>query len=182
MICMSLTWGKYLQTTKYAAPHGITPEQNKGLSMSTAALTAEMKKFQASLRPHKRAILEGTMLAIDPASISLGWAWFEAGQLIISGEYKAPRTHPPHKRLSHLMEQLVQWTKPDLMVVEKLFKYNASLVWSVGATIVTVMPEAMIECPIRVWRALAADDYEKSDQADAEMIGKAVIHFARGLK
>lgn len=150
--------------------------------MSTAVLTTEMKKFQASLRPHKRAILEGTMLAVDPASISMGWAWFEAGQLIISGEYKAPRSHPPHKRLQSLMEQLVQWTKPNIMAVEKLFKYNSSLVWSVGAAIVTIQPEDMVEVPIRIWKTLADDTYEKTDQADAELIGKAVIYFARGLK
>lgn len=152
------------------------------MSLSTAALTTEMKKFQASLRPHKRAILEGTLLSIDPGSISLGWAWFMRGEMVISGEYKAPRTMPPHKRLTMIMDQLAQWTNPDVMAIEKMFRYNASLVWACGGAIITARPDSLIETPIRVWKALADDSYEKNDQADAELIGKAVIHFARGLK
>jgi hypothetical protein len=80
------------------------------------------------------------------------------------------------------MDQLQQWTQPQTLCVEKMFRYNPSLVWAVGATIVTVRPNSLIEMPIRVWQAFRDDSYEKSDQADAEMIGKALIYLAKDLK
>lgn len=81
-----------------------------------------------------------------------------------------------------LMQQLHQWTKPDTLVVEKMFRYNPSLVWSVGAVIVTVCPNTLIEMPIRVWSAFKDDSYVKSDQADAELIGRAIVYLAKDLK
>jgi hypothetical protein len=152
--------------------------------MSTAALTTEMKKFQASLRPHKRAILEGTLLSIDPGSISLGWAWFMKGEMVISGEYKSPRTVPPHKRLPMIMDQLAQWTNPDIMAIELLFKLNHSLLWAAGAAISTARPDSLISVGVRLWKATAEKDpnYFKSDEWDAIMIGRTVIETARGLK
>lgn len=152
------------------------------MSIAQLKITPEMRKFQATLRPYRTSILTDSILAIDPASISLGWAWFQHGILIISGEYTVPRTMSPHKRLPMLMDQLTDWTKTDVMVIEKMFRYNASLVWSVGATIVTIRPDIMIEMPVRVWQAFRDDDYEKSDQADAELIGKALIYLAKDLK
>jgi len=144
--------------------------------------TPEMRKFQASLRPHRTAILSGSLLAVDPGSISLGWAWFLTGELVISGEYQAPRTTSPHARLSLIMDQLQQWAQPQTLCVERMFRYNPSLVWAVGAAIVTVRPASLIEMPIRIWQAFRDDTYEKSDQADAELIGRSLIYLAKDLK
>lgn len=152
------------------------------MSIVRPTMSAEMKKFQASLRPHRTSILTDSVLAIDPASISLGWAWFQEGELVISGEYTAPRTMSPHKRLPVIMDQLTAWTKTKTLVIERMFRYNPSLVWSVGSTIVTIRPDVMLEMPVRVWKAFCDDSYEKSDQADAEMIGKALIYLAKDLK
>jgi hypothetical protein len=149
---------------------------------SSVKATAEIKKFQLSLRPHKSKILSGTVLAIDPSSISLGWAWFQQGILIMNGEYKAPANQSANKRLVKLMTELQQWTGADVLVVEKMFRYNAPLIWSVGASVVTVKPEALIEMPIRVWQAYCSDEYVKSDAEDAKLIGETLIYLAGDLK
>lgn len=145
-------------------------------------MSAELKKFQVSLRPHKKQILNGTILAIDPGSISLGWAWFIKGEFIMSGEYKAPSTHSAHKRLMKIMDQLQVWTGADVLAIEKMFRFNASLIWSVGSTITTIRPDVFIEVPIRCWQQSLPDDYVKSDEQDAVLIGQCVIDLARKLK
>jgi hypothetical protein len=145
-------------------------------------LSAEAKKFQATLRPHKKLLLSSTMLAIDPSSISLGWAWFQQGEMMISGTYTAASSQPAHKRLVKLMDELQKWTGADVLVVEKMFRYNAPLIWSVGSTITTIKPGILIECPIRVWQSFADEDYVKSDEQDAILIGTTVIQLAKDLK
>lgn len=173
------------QTIKSAALRGITKDRSDAVNSCTdQKLTIEMKKFQASLRPHKKAILHGSLLAIDPGSRSLGWARFEAGQLLISGAYEAPTSMPAHKRLVKIADQLSQWTCPNILAIERMFKFNPSLVWSVGMSIVVTRPQDLIEVNVRAWKKFAEEDdgYEKSDEWDAIMIGRCVIETARQLK
>jgi hypothetical protein len=123
-------------------------------------------------------VIGGTLLAVDPGSNSLGWAWYSKGTLIESGEYKAVGSLRPHKRLVQIMDQLAVWISPDVLAIEKMFRHNPSLIWSVGAAIVTTKPESMIEVPVKIWQDFIEDDYHKSDEADACLIGKAVLHYA----
>ena len=81
-----------------------------------------------------------------------------------------------------LMDQLTAWTKTETLVVERLFRYNPSLVWSVGMTIVATRPDHFIECPIRIWKAFCDDNYVKSDEQDAIKMGEAIIWLAKDLK
>lgn len=124
-------------------------------------------------------VLTGSLLAIDPGSRSLGWAWFQGGEYMVSGTYKASSRTKPHERLCQIMEQLQNWANPDVLAVEKMFKLNPSLIWSVGASIVTVKPVQLIEVPIPIWKSLVPSTYEKSDETDAIYIGKAVLHHAK---
>ena len=136
-------------------------------------------KFKMRMRGYKRQVLGGSMLAIDPGSNSLGWAWYINGELVISGEYKATAGAAPHKRLTQIMEQLSVWTSPDILVIEELFSRCVhSLVWSVGAAIVTTKPKNMVEVPIKVWHDFKPMNYTKTDELDALLIGKAAIYYA----
>lgn len=123
----------------------------------------------------------GRVLAIDPGSNSLGWSLFDKGHLVRSGKISARAKDPAHTRLLHIIDDLVNavGVMHDVVCVEKLFRYNASLVWSVGAVIAATRPEVLIEVPIRLWQAQTSDGYFKDDEKDAVEIGKTLIHYAR---
>lgn len=135
-----------------------------------------VRAFKKQVSDLKGLATKGSLLAIDPGSRSLGWAWFQGGEYMVSGTYKASNRTAPHERLYQIMEQLQNWANPDVLAIEKMFKFNPSLIWSVGASIVTVKPTQMIEVPIPIWKALVPSTYVKSDETDAIFIGKAVIH------
>lgn len=120
------------------------------------------------------------MLAIDPGSNTLGWALFDKGHFVRSGKISARGKDLAHTRLLHIIDELVDiaGVMHDVVCVEKLFRYNASLVWSVGAVIAATRPEVLIEVPIRLWQARLDENYVKSDERDAIEIGKTLIEYA----
>lgn len=145
--------------------------------------TKEQKLFRKELAPLAYTVLKGRMLAIDPGSNALGWALFEKGQLAESGVIHANNKNKPHRRILSIMEELSEVTPRaiDVLCIEKMFRFNPSLLWSVGAVITTKEPELFVEVPVRIWQALLGDDYEKSDERDAIAIGNAVIHHCEKL-
>jgi hypothetical protein len=124
-------------------------------------------------------ILDGTMLAIDPGSNSLGYAIYKAGELEISGEIKGKGL--AHERLHEIADQLLELEKPDVLAIE-LIRKNHVLIWSIGTTIACIRSPNLIEVPITLWHKLRADDYEKTDALDAELIGQVVISRAKILR
>jgi hypothetical protein len=146
--------------------------------MKTEYPRLDQRKFSIQIKPYAKTIMTGSMLAVDPGSQSMGWAWFTQGNLVISGEYKA-RPGAPHRRLIEIAEQLSEWTKPDILVIEKMYKFNPPLIWSVGTAITVTKPELMLEIPIKLWKDLIDDQYTKTDRNDAILLGKVAIHYAK---
>lgn len=145
-------------------------------------MTKSLAKMDKALGPCLDTVLEGTLLAIDPGSNSLGYAIFRGGELEISGEIKGGRTtDPAHIRLQEIADQLVALEAPDVLAVE-LIRKNTPLIWSVGTTIACVRSPHLIEVPITCWHELRGEDYEKTDALDAELIGRTVLRRAELLR
>ncbi len=125
-------------------------------------------------------ILHGTLLAIDPASISMGWALYKQGELDSSGEFERKKG-PPWKRIGDLMTLVQLLPEADVLAIEKIGK-NRPLIWSVGAVIGVLRPKAMIETHYSKWHPYREESYTKSDRLDAELIGLAVIEEARKIE
>lgn len=146
-------------------------------------MTNETKAFRKAIAPYAYTVLKGRVLAIDPGSNNLGWALYNKGELVESGEISAHPKNKPHKRIISIVHDLCEETKGacDVVCIEKLFRYNPSLVWSVGAVIQAKEPDIFIEVPIRLWQARVGDDYVKSDERDAVEIGSTLIYHASKL-
>lgn len=143
----------------------------------------EVQKFRKDIAPVAYTVLKGRLLSIDPGSNVLGWAMFDKGELIESGSIAAHPKNKPHKRIISIMHDLKDVTKKacDVLCVEQMFKFNPSLIWSVGAVIEAKQPELFVEIPVRLWTARCPPDYQKTDENDAIMIGETLIYHARKL-
>lgn len=144
----------------------------------------------AQLRKHSEAVLGGRVVCIDPATGSTsqpGYAVLEHGELVRSGVLKIDRRLGIARRLKALADQLLDegLALPELLVVERLRgrMVHPHLHWAVGVIVATLDPEAIIELPIPLWKAVARADttYAKSDEADACAFGQTVIYLVRGL-
>jgi Holliday junction resolvasome RuvABC endonuclease subunit len=141
-------------------------------------------KFAADVRRLGHLLRYGSVLAIDPASISVGWAYFENGELKDSGTFNLGKTRPINLRLQDLLKHLQHLPTPDVLVLEQIKGPGAydQLKYAVGVTQAAVVTPNMVLCPIPVWKAYAKQDENytvKGDQADAEVIGAATIEFSR---
>jgi hypothetical protein len=58
---------------------------------------------------------------------------------------------------------------------------HAYLKWSAGVSVAAVRAPILLEIPVVVWKAAIEADYEKSDEFDAQMIGRALIWFTRDM-
>lgn len=143
----------------------------------------EVQKFRKDIAPVAYTVLKGRLLAIDPGSNVLGWALFDKGELVESGSIAAHPKNKPHKRIISIMHDLKDATAKacDVLCVEQMFKFNPSLIWSVGAVIEAKQPELFVEIPTRIWQAKLPADYVKSDERDAIEIGKALIYHSSRL-
>lgn len=130
------------------------------------------------------AILDGKVLSIDPASKSAGWALHISSTLVESGTIKAPDSMPINRRLWKICDELILLEKPDVLVIEKLrgSMTHVYLLWSVGMIVSAIRAPILLEMPVTVWRSFRPENYEKSDQNDAEMIGGTLIALAKDLR
>lgn len=140
-------------------------------------------KFTKEVGKYLNKIIHGRVLAIDPASISMGWAMYFKTELVASGEIVAPKKRADAwQRIGDMVTMLeAQGMVFDVMVIEKLGK-NVPLIWSVGAAIGALKPQAMIEVHYTVWHPFRAPDYVKSDETDAQLIGLAVVTEALSIQ
>jgi hypothetical protein len=141
------------------------------------------KSFEAEVRRHAHIILNGTVLAIDPASggSSLpGWAAISKSKMIKSGTLPIP-PGPVQDRLREVYEQL-ETTDPDVLVIERIRGSSAHehLRWSVGVCIAACRPVILLEMPISTWKKYAGKNHKKGDENDARAIGEALIAIALG--
>src|SRR5574343_1533553 len=95
-------------------------------------------KIAKIIKKHDNLILGGNMLAIDPASHSLGYAYYKKGQLIDKGTLEAPSRLSIHGRLLWLNTNLKllqdQHGVVDVLIVEEIRgrMAHAYLMWAVG--------------------------------------------------
>lgn len=146
---------------------------------------ASIEKLKTQVRDNSDAILNGRLVAIDPGTYFAGYAVYEQGRLVSSGQLAMSKRTSVNKRLWNLYDALSILTKaPDVLAVELLRGKMAHdfLKWSAGVAVAAVRAPIMIEVPIVVWKALCSDSYEKTDKNDAEMIGKSLIWLAKDTK
>lgn len=125
-------------------------------------------------------ILTGTVLCIDPASNSVGYALYVKGKLTEGGKIVATAKAPIHKRLEQIVRKLPQ-LDPDMVIIELVRSSTGHvyMVWAVGA-IVAHYGAPLIEVPQRLWKNVQDDKYVKDDDVDAKYMGKYVIEIAKG--
>ena len=140
-------------------------------------------------------LLNGTILAIDPSSGSAnsqpGYALFKSGQLEDSGLVRIRSGDEVHNRLYRLSHSLREdFEQPDLLVTENIPPFMGegpgaafatrnviSLHQSVGV-IMSIWDVPVLLVSPRSWRSLVPDNYHKSDENDAIMLGWTAIHKA----
>ena len=126
-------------------------------------------------------ILTGTVLAIDPASKSVGYALYHKGELVKNGTLEAPGRNVT-RRLAWLYDQLSAYQgKIDLLAIEEIRGRMAHthLIWAVGLIVAAIRPDEMVEVPITMWKALCPPNYIKSDANDAAKMGEVIMNIAR---
>jgi len=155
-------------------------------------------RLQIEVHRYRSSILEGTLLAIDPASggSSLpGFALFKAGEFVESGVIRLPQSALIATRLQVLAKTLrEEFTIPDVLVIEDLppfmsnrggdFRTKAvvNLHYSVGVILSAIPTPRIIHCTPRSWQTWAQThwpEYRKTDENDAIALGRCVIFHAR---
>jgi hypothetical protein len=132
---------------------------------------------------HADIIRDGVLLAIDPASKSMGWALFYTGTFVEKGTIVSKKKNV-NDRLQDIGAQLQEKLKTfkciDILAIEKIRGSRAHdyLKWAIGMSIVTVHAPRFVEVPVQFWRKIIPADYIKSDENDAEMIGTVVTMIA----
>lgn len=137
--------------------------------------------FVNMVADQRKAILEGTMLAIDPSSKSLGWALYKSAELVDSGTIVLT-DKAVNRRLQALYDKLNVMDTPDLLVMEKI-QGNTShdyLKYSVGVGMAAIRTDRCILVPISAWKKVVAEvpNYIKTDENDAILIGYTAIRAA----
>lgn len=134
---------------------------------------------------HRETILKGTLLAVDPGSKFAGYAVYKAGVLVESGVIRMGIKENIQQRLQKLYEELhVLVAAPDIFATEKIrgSMSHEFLKWAVGVSVAAVRAPVLIEVPIAVWQAIKDEGYEKTDERDAQLIGKSLIWLAKELE
>lgn len=146
-------------------------------------------------KAHKRHLLTGKVLAIDPSSGAYnrktgektqgGWALFDNGMLLTSGVYNVDGV-TKNERLVSLQKVFLEEFKGDIdvMVLEDIWGYIASqaLVQACGVIIGSVGTSSVIELNVSTWKAVATrlGGWVKGDENDAIYLGVAAMCIAQG--
>ena len=149
-------------------------------------------RLDQAISKHIEKIETGTLLAIDPSSGSEksqpGYALFKQGKLVDSGLVRIRPGVELSNRLYNLSKSLREdFDQPDLLVTEHLAPFMGegkgsffstrnviSLHQSVGV-IMSIWDVPVLTVSPRSWHALTPDNYLKSDENDAIMIGWTVL-------
>jgi hypothetical protein len=158
---------------------------------------SKQSKTYKRIEPIADIILTGKLLCIDPSTGSKssvpGYAWYEKGKLVESGEILVDIGGDRNTRLSEISRCIREdFDKPDVLVVEYIppITYKGggnqmnnisimALQKAVGAIIGARPVSHFVEIPASSWRKYKPKDYIKSDVADAECIGLCAIGLAK---
>jgi hypothetical protein len=153
-----------------------------------------MSLLHEQLNGFEEQVTTGYILAIDPSSGSAnsqpGYAIFKGGVLQDYGIIQlTPRTKLA-SRLYYLADSIRKdFQKPDILVVERInsvfgntkggnmgfmAKQMASLQRAVGV-VQSCFEVPVIEVPPVTWRKYVKEDYKKTDEHDAVMLGYTAI-------
>jgi hypothetical protein len=144
-------------------------------------------QFRNKIKKHKDKILNGRILAIDPASGSTshpGWALFERGELIGTGSVQLDSKLPIQGRLNALFKLVsegIGQPPPDVLIMEEIrgSMAHAFLFWACGVIAAACGKSELIEEPVSFWSAVVPNGYVKSDETDAVYIGLTAILIAK---
>ena len=143
-------------------------------------------------------VISGTVLAIDPSSGSTnsqpGYAIYQAGRLVDSGLVRIHSGDHISNRLHRLATTLrTEFIKPDILVTENIPPFMGegpgasfatrnviSLHQSIGV-IMSIWDVPVVQVSPRTWRSKIPDNYLKSDENDAIMLGWTAINRGREL-
>lgn len=139
---------------------------------------AELKR-QVSINKDK--INKGRVLVIDPASVKVGFAILEQGEVVQAGTINLPRDVAINNRLRTLAKVLRSGGRFDIVAVERIRGRMAHeyLKWSIGAIISSTRAKVFIEIPIHAWKAYAGKEHSKSDVNDAMAMAGTLLELAR---
>jgi len=164
-------------------------------SKPTYAKKTSSSKLEGQVLSHLGELLNGEILAIDPSSGSAnsqpGYAIYKAGQLVDSGLVRIRSGDDISNRLYRLARSLREdFSKPDLLVTENIPPFMGegpgasfatrnviSLHQSVGV-VMSIWDVPVLQVSPRSWRSLVPDNYFKTDENDAIMLGWTAIHKA----
>lgn len=151
-----------------------------------------MSKLSDSIEPLTSLVLSGHLLAIDPSSGSRqslpGYAIFKAGHLVDSGKIEIQYKEDLHRRLFYLSKILrEQFERPDILITENVppvmlgkgffNKSMLSLQKSIGV-VISCFDCPLIEVAPVSWRQHIPENYNKTDEADAIMMGLTCLRVA----
>ncbi len=144
-----------------------------------SSLVGTHKKEDEAILKLKHLVNDGYWISLDPGSNSSGYAYWYRDQLVSKGSIKAKKGGIS-KRLQE-MTLAVGDKKPELAIVEKVRTSTGHvyLTWSVGALLAGLGTEHTIEVSTGAWKKAVAQDYVKSDENDAEAIGRYVLALVR---
>jgi Holliday junction resolvasome RuvABC endonuclease subunit len=143
-----------------------------------------MMHFKKQVQENLDTILNGTILAIDPASVRLGYAVAKKGEVVDQGVIELDSKAPINQRLQDIVYTLQNDKEYDILAVEMIRGKMAHvfLKFSVGAVMGGAKAPVCIEVPINVWKAVAGKDHKKSDTNDAIAMAETLIALAEELQ
>lgn len=155
-----------------------------------------LTRAEKEIAQYWESVLHGSMLVIDPSSISSssmpGYAVYSNGKLQDSGTIDMPSLIGVDlfDRLRYIAKCFQEEFAPvDILVIEAIPpvrfggnpSHHASLLKSIGAAVVSARSEYVTQIYPVTWKKYIDSKYEKSDAADAEYIGKAVVDICKKL-
>lgn len=146
-----------------------------------------------------KQILTGKMLCIDPStgskSSNPGYAWYEKGELIESGEIIVDKEANRNVRLYEIARCLREdFDDPDVMVIEyippvtykKGLKMNnisiMALQKAIGAIISSKLVPHFLEIPAVSWKVYKPHNYKKTDAWDAVCLGLCALAVSKDIE
>jgi len=141
------------------------------MSFITGLAPNYVKVCQKILK-HKDIILNGTVLAIDPASKDMGYCLAVNGEVVKNGVWQAVPSRGVSKRLAQIGDmgrKDMRSEMVDLVLVEKVRTStgNYMLVNSVGTAYDIANAKYAIEIPTYLWKKVIDADYYKDDAMDS---------------
>ena len=145
---------------------------------------SHMQNFRKHVQDNLDTILTGTILAIDPGSVRLGYAVANKGEIVDHGTIELDQRASINNRLQDIVNTLQKDKSYDILAVEMIRGQMAHvfLKFSVGAVMGGAKAPVCIEVPIHAWKAVAGKEHKKTDADDAFQIANTLITLAKELK